>query len=299
MWRGSRKTDPQAPKRETLSRKQPSSRARIARSKIAQRRVKIRVLQAAIGVVLIVSIVGGLSWLSFWGGFAVQSIVVEGNEKVHTRAIESQMMLATAGASLGLFSRQNALLYPSAELESILAFEFPKIGSIAIDTQLTKRQVVVSVEERKPYARWCKDVETQADCYLLDREGFIFEPTTASSTDLVTFFGGVASSRTDVLRASVAPEYFEAVQEFLSDIAVLGLKAQEFSFDGNDAYLRFADGWELRIALDKDLGAAAFNLAAVLDEHDLRERLADIKYVDMRFDTRVYYKLREGADTEE
>ena len=32
---------------------------------------------------------------------------------------------------------------------------------------------------------------------------------------------------------------------------------------------------------------------AILDEHNLRGKLDEVLYIDMRFDERVYYKIRE------
>ena len=57
--------------------------------------------------------------------------------------------------------------------------------------------------------------------------------------------------------------------------------------------ITFGAGWDLRIALDKDLPTTAFNFAAVMDEYSLREKVGELLYIDMRFDDRVYYKVEE------
>lgn len=294
MWRGSRHSNKRATTRVTAAKK-VNTRAKLSRSKIAQRRSKIRALQVAAGVVLMVSLIGAVSWLSFIDILAVQTIVVQGNEGVRTRAVQSQMMLATAGASLGLFSRQNTMLYPSSELENILAFEFPKIETVSIERKPTQQRVLVSIAERVPYGLWCRGNE----CFHIDDEGFVFERVVATSTSLIAFSGGVDESRHNLLRAWVAPNHFVHATEFIQELMSLELSVKSFAFEGEDARITFADGWELRVALDKDLGAAAFNLAAVLDEYELRDRLPDLAYIDMRFDERVYYKLRGEADNQE
>jgi cell division septal protein FtsQ len=254
----------------------------------------MRFLQIAVGGVFIVSLLGALSWLSFLDVLAVEVIAVEGNEEIRTRAVESQMMLATAGASWGLFSRQNIIVYPSSELENILAFEFPKIEKVLIMRKPLQQRIEVSITEREPYAQWCRTDE----CYSIDRSGYVYEALSATSNDFVTFSGGVDESRTKVLRTSVAPEYFEQIRTFIAELSDMGLQVVQVTLEGEDARILFADGWELRVALDKDLAATSFNLAAVLDEYELKDRLIRVRYIDMRFDERIYYKMREGTDKE-
>ncbi|MAZ67763.1 hypothetical protein CL652_03275 [bacterium] len=292
MWRGSRHSQARISTRDIA--KRSTARVKLSRSKVARRRLQLRALKTAIVAVLLVSLVGMASWISFIEALAVKSIRVEGNEEVRTLAIESKMMAATAGASLGLFSKQNTILYPASELESILAFEFPKIATVSIRRELTQQRVVVSITEREPYAQWCR----KSECYNLDIEGYVYESTRATSTKLVTFSGGIDESRTKVLRTYIAPEFFAQTRDFIDGLARLNLEATRFFFEEKDARIQFRDGWELRVALDKDLGATLFNLAAILGEYDLRSRLHDILYIDMRFDERVYYKVREFAGEE-
>jgi len=80
---------------------------------------------------------------------------------------------------------------------------------------------------------------------------------------------------------------------------VMGLNPRTVTFENEDARIIFETGWELRVALDKDLGATLFNLEAVLIENNLREKLESVRYIDMRFDERVYYTSSETTDSTE
>lgn len=259
-------------------------------------------LLAAIAVVVIVSFIGALSWLSFTPAVAVNNISVAGNESVRTRAIQATLMGATARPLFGLFSRQSTLLYPSTELENILLFEFPKLHTASVTPKLTQNKVEVAITERETYALWCRNIEEKPDCYYIDADGFVFEKVgdvLPATEDTTVFRGGISETRYDPLRAYIAPEYFAGAKQFISDVASHGLAAKEFIFEGDDARVVLDAGWDIRIALDKDLGAAAFNLRAVLDDENVESRVDELVYIDMRFDERVYYKFQTSTDSSE
>ncbi len=300
MWKGSRKDRVPVLNKAGLSRlvvltKDKRARTKLSNSKVAQRRNKMRVLRVALIVVAIVSFFGALSWISFADFLTVQDINVEGNVSLKTKAIQAKILEHTSTPTLFLFSRQNSLLYPSAELEDILSFEFPKIKTIAVSARPTKRVAEVVITERAPDALWCAgsiSTSTQA-CYYADAGGYIFERSMSLPEGMIVFRGGLNESKANMLRAYIEPKYFAQVSEFLAALRVLDLQPRSFLFEGDDARLVFASGWELRIALDKDLGATIFNLKAVVNDNDLRENLNNIQYIDMRFDERVYYKFGE------
>jgi len=172
----------------------------------------MRALQVSAFLVGVVSILGALSWLSFLDGLSVQRIVVTGNESISTLAIESRMLSETVSPALFLFSKQNTLTFPSAELEDLLSYEFPKIKTISIVRQPTQQQVEVLIEEREPYALWCGNNIEEAKCFNIDSGGFIFEDAHTPLTQNVIFKGGLEASRVDVKRLLVSPSYFEHVR---------------------------------------------------------------------------------------
>ncbi len=299
MWKGSRRDRVPVLNKAGLSRllvltKDKRARTKLSKSKVAQRRNKMRALRVSLIVVAIVSFFGGLSWLSFADFVTIQDINVEGNVSLKTKAIQAKILEHTSTPTLFLFSRQNSLLYPSSELEDILSFEFPKIKTIAIKARPTKRVAEVVITERAPDALWCTgsiSTSTQA-CYYTDTSGYIFERSLKLLEGMIVFRGGLNESKANMLRAYIEPKYFAQVSEFLDALRALDLQPSNFSFEGNDARITFPSGLELRIALDKDLRAAAFNLAAVLRDNNLQENLESIKYIDMRFDGKVYYKSK-------
>ena len=294
MWKGARRAS-QAPKHKATARK----RIKKAPSKVALQRRRIRALKIAGVFSTVVLFFGFLSWLSFLPALSVQAVSVEGVTSVKPLSITSYAQQATASASLGFFSRQNILLYPAEELESELLFEIPRLATVALDRKLFAREVIVFAEERSPYVIWCAQQEKE-ECYFADESGFVYEAASVEPDAIFTvLYGGVRQkNKNTFLRERIQPGHFEEIHSFLEELQRLGLFAESVTLEGNDAYVKVASGWELRIALEKDLGAVAFNLEALLesDEFSTTEKL---EYIDMRFDERVYYAFREEADTQE
>ncbi len=289
MWKSTHSKLTRA--RAQRARRSADARATLADSKVRERRKMIRRIKSAFVLVLATLMVAGLSWVSYLDTFGVRDIVVDGTVELRDGAIQAEMMQATAAASLGLFSKQNVLLYPQKKLEAQLQYEFPRIEHVEITTEPTQQQVHVTIAEREPYATWCRGRDAARECYRIDRRGFVFERIARPDSSALIFDGG--STADVVLRTRIAPEYFVSLVNFIDDITARDLQVRAVHIRGTDATLTLAPSWDLKVALDKNLGATAFNLDAVLTEHGLASRIDELSYVDMRFDERVYYKLKE------
>ena len=199
--------------------------------------------------------------------------------------------------------KQNIFLFPANDLERILEFEFPRSESIKVKRNVFKRTVVVDVQERTPYALWCRevalpraaDVEAASigeECFLADSGGFLFSEATGEET-LITLFDCVKHPDGAMLRKNVTPAYFRNVVALLADLQKLDLHITSVTFIDDEAQVMVAPGWKLLIALSKDVSTIPVNLATVLDENELGDQLDALEYVDLRFDDRAYYKLNE------
>lgn len=270
-------------------------------SKLQAKKRRILAAKILTALIAIVVFVSGLSWLSFADAFSVREVRVQGNESVRARAIEAAVLLQTAGAYASIFSKQNVALYPSDHLQKVLVFDFPRIKSVGIDRKVTQSAAVFTVTERKPYALWCKealsDEKEHGRCYYLDEEGFAFERAAVDvpeSGEHIVFLGGTLSERGNPIRGTLNPEQFGALRALLLGLEEsFGVRVQEISINGTEASIFVAPGWELKIALDKSLEAVLANLSAVLGEYGLLGHPDNIEYIDLRFDERAYYKLRE------
>jgi len=292
MWRGSRRAKKVAVEHTKSTRSSVSARTKLLHSKVAQKRLKVRLLKGSLFLLVLVLLVGALSWLSFSSFLSVNKIVVIGNSEIRTNAIQAKMLAATAIPTMLLFSNQNVVFYPKVKLETILRTKFPKIKTIFIKNKILQKQVVVSIVERKPFALWCRGKNEKRSCYYIDKDGFVFQKVQQQNlpTGLIIFEGGISKSRTKVMQTLISPKYFAEVQKFIIALEAIKLKPKVFIFEGNNARINLEPNWELRVALDKNMDAIPTNLEAVLEKENMFPK---ISYIDMRFDERVYYKFTD------
>lgn len=304
MWQGSRKRKSsfsvrsRTATRRTLKQKTPLK----GKGTLRHNRLKKR-LYLTVGVVaaLVLAVVG-LSALSFLDRLLVKEVEVRGQQSIHPVSLESRTLQYTASAIGGLFSRQNILLYPVEDVKKLLAFEFPRIEEIEVKRDFLKRTVALTVNERIPYVLWCRESflaheeseekQRVEECYLADRTGFLFAAASGTET-LIKLYGGVKHADGEMLRKTVTPSYFQDVVTLLTGLQELDLHIREVRFRGDEAEITVDPGWQLLVAFSKDITNVATNLITVLEENELIEQLHRVKYIDLRFDDRAYYKLVE------
>lgn len=286
MWRGSRRST-----KRVRTRVQVTHRA-TAQPTIASKRKRKKIIFAAVGVLMLLGLVVSLSRLSHADFISIKNIRVEGLTTMTQDEVVATMQRATQKSLLlGLYSQQNILSYPQHDLEKLLLGTYPRIRTVHITRRLFAREIIVSIVQREPYARWCTGDTESRECFVFDSTGFIFEPD-IDTQDALTFFGGLDDTAKVPLRAMVDTVHIGALHTFIDSIALEGLVVKEVHIDGNDATLRIEPGWDLKVALDKDLRATSVNLSALLTEQHLIGAFDTIEYIDMRFDERVYIKDR-------
>ena len=305
MWKGSKRKrssftlSGRGTTRRTFKQTRLTGKSKLKRDRIRKRQF------ALIGIVaMLVLVLVGLSFLSFSKKMAVREVTVSGQQNIHPLAIIARSHQYTAEAYMGLFSRQNIMLYPSKDLEQLLTFEFPRIETIDVKRHLFKRNVSIVLSERTPYALWCRqsekkkseeeaeDVVFWEECFLADRTGFLFGKASGTET-LIRLHGGVKHPDGSMLRKNVIPEDFGKIVSLLTGLQEIPLRITHIRFDDDEVEVFMAPGWKLLLTLSKDISTVPINLSTVLDENELSTQLEALEYIDLRFDDRVYYRLRE------
>jgi cell division septal protein FtsQ len=271
-----------------------------ASGKLQLKRRRIFVAKVLAAIAVVVLLVSGLSWLSFSDALAVENITVSGNTTLDADVLQVAAMQQAAGAYLSLFSKQNIILYPHEYVQNFLLFEFPRIKEVKVKRNFTKRTAAIQLSEREPYALWCRGAAQETDserCYYLDEGGYVFEEVSAENENeinLSVFRGGSLTERGSILRGRLNAEQFPTLRKLIDELhSGLNLDVRAININGSDVELLIEPDWILKLALDKELDLVPANLQAVFSEYNLLVHPENIEYVDLRFDERAYYKLRE------
>lgn len=270
-----------------------AGRARPKPVRLRDQRRKKRLILTCLYLLAACGFVGVLGAVSHVEQLAIDSVSVTG-----AQALSAETLVAAASAplesdSFELFSRENIFLYPRSAMRQALQSQFPRIKNVSVARpSLLAQAVVVTVEERAPYAKWCPSHGAGAEtCYLLDSAGYIFAEATNETPELsYTFHGGLAPGFSPVgqwfLRGRIG-----GIVAFVDKLKQAGFETTDLSVDSEkDFSVRLAQGPVLLIPFDLDADAALRNLQITLAADGLDQRLGELEYIDLRFGNRVYYK---------
>lgn len=274
------------------------------------RRRRVRALVALGCLVLLGAAFWGVSWLSYLPQYNISSISVAGAQRVTQELINRSVEAVLDDGSYHFLSRRNIFLFPRAEIESEIVKSFPPIKSAHITRpSLFSTSIVVTVEERQPFARWCEDAQGQ--CYFLDEGGFIYasvdDPTSASESSPSTsyvFSGGIASSTASTSSPQAGPvgqsfvrAHLPGLLSLLKFLGQAGFAPLGADVQGDqDFFVELREGFMLKVSYGADTTTLVKNLQLVLSSDVLQGKRGQLEYIDLRFGNRVYYRLKGQAE---
>lgn len=257
-------------------------------------------------IALIAMLVGGLSYVTHLDQLELHTVNVNGAQMLSASAVTAVVDTQLEGNVGGIFSKRSTFLYPQSAIEEELNETFPVIKSARVETQgLTGNELTVVVHERTPFALWCSGGDIGAAmglstaCYVMDETGFVFASAfqaNALGKGLLVYRGGIATS-SDPIGSTVLPHNFTAVAVAVEAMRAIIPNPSELIIEGNTLSLRYNTGLTIRFtvtrAAEKD--ALIANLRSALESEALTGvPYENIEYIDLRFENRLYYKLRES-----
>lgn len=191
----------------------------------------------------------------------------------------------------GLFSGAHVWLFSEMNLERELLERFPRAARISVKRESLLAQAVrINVVERVAHHTWCGN---EQHCFLMDAEGFVFAPGTA--TDGYTFYDGLGVGEPigrNFLRGSLPK-----VVDLLDQLREHGLQIIGTRVDNEADFTILTDTFSIKVAFESDNKKIARNIMLALSSEDLKgERKLD--YLDVRFGNRAYFKF-QGEQKEE
>ena len=169
----------------------------------------------------------------------------------------------------------------------MLVRDFPRIRQVTVSRpSLLAQAVVVAVQERQPYAKWCDGA-----CYLIDAAGFVFAEAGSETPTLpYEFRGGLSRDHAPVGQWFLRGRLAEAVG-LLDRFAAAGYAPAALEVETeSDFTLTLGSGLELYMPFDVDAASLLHRFEAAVESEALAGRLGELQYIDLRFGNRVYYK---------
>ncbi len=283
-----------APKRNVLN---SSKLDELKKKKQKVLKVKI-IFLTCISVVIFV----GLVILSRWEKLNIKNIVITGNVVVDTKDIEALVSEELAGKYLWLIPKTNFALYPKRSITASLEDKIKRLKDISINTK-DPDTLEVAVGEREIKYTWCGDELPKEElgpekgvCYFTDKNGYLFDVAPYFSGDVYFRFYG----RMDApLGKYFYPENFSKFVFYKDSLEAMDFDVVSMNItDDGEAEVFLASKSKpapkviIKISLDQI--KVMENLQSALDT-DFKNKLTTnydkLRYIDLRFDNKVYYKF--------
>lgn len=279
-----------------------------------RRRIRFLILYSVAAAGLLLS---ALSYISQLPSLSIASIEVRGNSRLSSSSVEAIVLSDLAQNYMGLFSKRNILLYPSAKIEQDI-LSLPLVQTVRV-TRSPMTNLVVSVTERSEVARFCTGEDNSTrDCYSVDEKGFIFAPishascaisgvcavSATTSPSLSSFiYRHSQTDKDDLVGDQVTnPTEFKKLTFFIHELAGLSVEPREAIMSnatstGGYVTIVLEQGGKLILNTSDDLSLVLDNIATVISDKTLVPSLSDflakLDYMKLDAGNKIVYKMRK------
>ncbi len=239
-------------------------------------------------------VAGGIYFFVFFEKFQISKIIISGNEKVQTGELEKlvfEKIKQKLWLGIPLGDSQSIFLVNSAKIKRSILEQYPNIDTVA-----TKRKfpntIIVDIKERKPFVILCGFKETKTEtCFFLDEKGIAFERD-ATVTGNLTIVRQFEEKEIVLGKEVVKKEIMESIYKIQKNLEEnLKLKIEEFNISSPTRLdVKTIEGWWVYFSTAFDIDLQITKLNLLLEKEISQEDRGVLKYIDLRFKDRAYYK---------
>jgi len=228
----------------------------------------------------------------------ITAINISGNKSIKEELILEKINPQISGKYLNYINKDNLLLIRTGKIKKDILESFKIIRSVE-----TKRKfpsgLEVQIFEREPKLVFCgagecfilDENEEAYDRYALNEEGgknnfIVLTDESAKKINLGDF----------VLEKNYM-EYILEIRDKLKEKTDLEIENNFMtpSLISKDIRVKTKEGWEIYFNQDISLEKEGEMLKAILDKKVEKDQRADLEYVDLRIDNKVFYKFKDGT----
>jgi len=299
----------------------PLFRSRRRRSPLGKRRRRRRVVLLVVFLLFLIGCSAGAVFGLRHEKVQITDITITGGERISHEEIRTAIRTELAGSYFYLIPRRSIFVYPQEEIRARIHNTFSRVSRVVFDRDFFSA-LTVHIYEHEPYALWCTGVPNAArgqvapgmattsrdivnhnsseeqPCYYITRNGFIFNKAPVFSDDIYfRYYGGDIVS--DPMRTFMLPRtQFTDVRLFMERLRDLGVRPSSLTVrSSGSAVIALEGGGRIVFEQDASMQTLLQNIANVLRSTDIdlapiSKTRDTIDYIDLRYDGKVYYKMR-------
>ncbi len=255
-----------------------------------------------IAILILVIAFTAIYFLLFFPGVQIENVYVYGNQKVPGDNIQSLVFgdIEHRFLSMGKLTVSSMSIFwvDSNKIKKQLLDNFPEIESIKISRKFFQT-IEIGINERTPVAVFCPSLdETTApengNCYLIDRNGIIFEPLSVSGFDILRHSSDECCEISIVRRKIDAQGIAMGAQAVEQNIVNLVLKLQKelkdnFQISISQALIESPvklnvitnENWKIYFDTSSDIDSQITKLDLLLSNQIPAEERKNLRYINL------------------
>jgi len=260
---------------------------RIKRKKSILKIFKSRVFW--LGVLVLLAFCGIFYLISFSSFFQIKEIKIMGNQKISSETLENSIKKEIV-RKIVFYNSKSIFLAQLNKIRKNLLKEYPQAARADLK-RIFPDKISLKIQERKPIAIFCPAESGTEKCFLLDREGIIFEPAENNFSGLPKIVGNIGSL--NLGEKALESNYLEYILEIKEKLAEnQKIEIKEFIPSEKKLTVITFDGWQIFFDPRGNVPDQILNLNLILNEKIPPEERGNLEYIDLRFGNKVYRKFR-------
>ena len=263
--------------------------ARIDSRRRQKRKQKIqeKIAFVFLGIVILAA---GVSIFFSWEKFRISRITFSGLERTNEEALRAYIQDRLRERFVILFPRDNIFFFGPQRLSQGIMSSFPSIQSASVIRAFSSGLRFDIVEYRE-WGLYCfGDPER---CLWIDENAHAFRDIANEQIDSFPKIRDESASDTRIGNMVISPRRME-IARFFNEREEFGTIEMIISKNAETLRVKAQAGWEILIREDGDLENAYKNVHIAL-QGEIKERVKDLEYIDLRLGNKIFYKFRESG----
>ena len=221
----------------------------------------------------------------------ILNVTVSGNTTVSIDQILSIVNPILDKKDLLIVPTDNFFLLKGNKIKNQILTSVKTISAVKISFQ-NLNTINITISERSAGDLWCQgDPRKIGNCFLMDKTGFVFASSTATST-LPTYFGFFATTTNPVGESYFDSARFADIEGLMQAVNQLGFRPQYFdAIDTHTYQVYLKDGGKILLNNEKTFGESLTNLETLVNDGFIKVNDATLKkinYVDLQSGDKVF-----------
>lgn len=246
---------------------------------------------------------GTVVYALFFSAFlTITSFKISGEEHISEGDILDIIKPALSGKALGVVNKNNLLLVEKGNLRRDILEKFRQIRTVEVRKEFPS-ELDVHLVERIPTLLF----QGANGWFIVDENAIAYDTVDPNAEGIAKYdllrLTDSDGKNVELGTAATSEAYIDYVirirEKMKNDTEIpIGNDFQTPSLISKDIRVKTQDGWGIYFNENIDLDKEIEMLNAVLNHEIDKSQRADLEYIDLRIDNKVYYKFREGTPEE-